>query len=33
MMMNNLMNCIKPVNIDGTKKILEQMSNCICKEK
>ena len=33
MMMNNLMNCIKPVNIEGTKKILEQMSNCICKVK
>jgi len=27
------MNCIKPVNIEGTKKILEQMSNCICKVK
>ena len=33
MMMNNLMNCIKPVNIECTKKILEQMSNCICKVK
>ena len=33
MMMNNLMNCIKPVNIEGTNKILEQMSNCICKVK
>jgi len=32
-MMNNLMNCIKPVNIEGTKKILEQMTNCICKVK
>ena len=26
-------NCIKPVTIEGTKKMLEQMSNCICKVK
>ena len=26
-------NYIKPVTIEGTKKILEQMSNCICKVK
>ena len=33
MMMNNLPNYIKPVNIEGTKKILDQMTNCICKVK
>ena len=32
-MMNNFGNYIKPVNIEGTKKILEQMTNCICKVK
>ena len=31
--MNNFGNYIKPVNIEGTKKILEQMTNCICKVK
>ena len=31
--MNNYANYIKPVNIEGTKKILEQMTNCICKVK
>ena len=31
--MNNLPNYIKPVNIEGTKKILDQMTNCICKVK
>ena len=29
--MNNLTNYIKPVNIEGTKTILGQMNNCICK--
>ena len=32
-MMNNFVNYIKPVNIEGTKKILDQLSNCICKVK
>ena len=32
-MMNNFVNYIKPVNIEGTKKILDQMTNCICKVK
>ena len=32
-MFNNLVNYIKPVNIEGTKKILDQMTNCICKVK
>ena len=32
-MMNNYVNYIKPVNIEGTKKILDQMTNCICKVK
>ena len=31
MTMNNLTNYIKPVNIEGTKTILDQMNNCICK--
>ena len=30
-MEQNKKNIIKPVNIEGTKKILEQMTNCICK--
>ena len=33
MNMNNMNNCVNPVNIKSTKKILEQMSNCICKIK
>jgi len=33
MMMNSLPNYIKPVNIEGTKKILDQITNCICKVK
>ena len=32
-MEQNKKNIIKPVNIEGTKKILEQMTNCICKVK
>ena len=28
---NKLKDSIEPVNIDGTKKILEQLMNCICK--
>ena len=32
-MLNNFVNYIKPVNIEGTKKILDQMTNCICKVK
>ena len=33
MMMNNFPNPLKAVNIEGTKKILDQMTNCICKVK
>jgi hypothetical protein len=31
--MNNFVNYIKPVNIEGTKKILDQMTNCVCEVK
>ena len=33
MQQNNFKNYLKPVNIEGTKKILNQMTNCICKVK
>ena len=33
MMINNFGSLIKPVSIEGTKKIVEQITNCICKVK
>ena len=33
MMINNFGSLIKPVSIEGTKKIVEQIANCICKVK